>query len=247
MTKFSSWGPTDDGRIKPDVVANGFEVYSTSSAFDKAYTTKSGTSMATPHVTGTAALLHQHYTNLHGSEVKPSSATMKGLLIHTAADAGNPGPDYSYGWGVVDGAAGANFLSDSKAEDGSLLRQDESYTGSKQKIEVKSDGSEPLKTTIVWTDPAGKAHGNGLDDDTPALVNDLDLWIVGPDGQTYYPWSLNPGKPSDDAVRNQKNSVDNVEQVLIDNPVAGTYTIHVDSDKSFRQKYSLFASGLGNE
>ncbi len=245
IAKFSSWGPTDDGRIKPDVVANGVDVDSTSSNGD--YTTKSGTSMAAPNVTGTAALLHQHYTNLYGSNAKPSSATMKGLLIHTADDIDRKGPDYSHGWGLVDGAAGANFLTDSKAEDGSLLRQDQSYTGSEQSIEVKSDGSESLKVSIVWTDPAGKAHGNGLDERTAVLVNDLDLWIVGPDGKTHRPWTLDPANPEKSALNDKKNSVDNVEQVFIDAPVAGTYTIHVGSDDSFSQKYSLFASGLGNE
>jgi len=104
-------------------------------------------------------------------------------------------------------------------------------------------GSDPLKATIVWTDPAGTAHGSGLDETTSVLVNDLDLWITGPGG-TYNPWTLDPPNPSNAAVRTTRNHLDNVEQVLIDTPTAGTYTVHVgDTGGVLDQVFSILISG----
>ena len=101
MSSFSSWGPTDDGRIKPDLVANGEAVYSPLAGSNTAYGSYWGTSMATPNATGSTALLIEHYANLFSNGAIRSS-TMKGLLIQTADDRGNAGPDYRYVWGLVD-------------------------------------------------------------------------------------------------------------------------------------------------
>ncbi len=113
MTTFSSWGPTADGRIKPDVVADGMDVLSTYGNADNAYNYLSGTSMATPAAAGSAYLLQEYYNKLHGSFML--SSTLKGLLIHTADEAGaSPGPDYIYGWGLIDmqkAASGHHFRS----------------------------------------------------------------------------------------------------------------------------------------
>lgn len=243
IASFSNLGLTDDGRLKVDVVADGIGVTSSTSASDSSYGTWNGTSMAAPNVTGTAALLAQHYQNLYGKT--PLSATLKGTILHTAFDAGNVGPDYIYGWGVVDAAAAAQFLDNAKKQTSSRLIES-TYSGSVETYPVTSNGIDPLKATIVWTDPAGTPHGNGLDETTSVLVNNLDIWITRPDGTKFYPWTLDPNNPSISAVRNKKNSLDNVEQVLIDAPVAGTYTINVGhSGASFNQNYSLLLSGLG--
>ena len=103
MTSFSSWGPTDDGRIKPDVVANGYYLRSTSYAGDTSYSTMSGTSMATPSAAGSAHLLVHLFHTLFTNQVMRAS-TLKALLIHTADDKGNAGPDYEYGWGLINGS-----------------------------------------------------------------------------------------------------------------------------------------------
>lgn len=245
ISSFSSFGLADDGRLKVDVVADGVEVYSTVAGANDAYDNYSGTSMAAPNVTGTAALLTQHYINLYGKT--PLSATLKSTILHTAVDAGNIGPDYIYGWGVVDAVAAVKFLDSSKQQISSRLIEGK-YSGLTQSYKVFSNGSDPLKATIVWTDPPGIPNGSGLDDKTPVLVNNLDIWITAPDGTISYPWTLDPNNPSAAAVRDKKNSLDNVEQVLIDNPVAGTYTVHVGhSGASFNQdqNYSLLVSGLG--
>lgn len=245
MSTFSSWGPTDDGRVKPDVVANGVSLFSSTAGSDAAYGTSSGTSMSAPNATGSLALLVQHYRNLFGAGLTPRSATLKGLAIQTAFDAGNTGPDYTYGWGVLDVAAGASFLTDTVSLVPRSHVHELAYTGSELTFTAISDGSGPLKATMVWTDaPPSTLPGSNLDVTTPVLVNNLNMTITGPGGTTFYPWRLDPANPSANAVRTAgSNNVDNVEQVLIDAPAAGLYTIHVTGASAFTQAFSLLVSG----
>lgn len=113
INDFSNFGPIDDGRIKPDVVGNGNFVYSCSNGNDTAYGNASGTSMATPNVCGTAALLLEHYRDIQNNNIANIlSATFKGLLCLTAFR-DSPGPTYGRGYGVVDGGKAATFLSNS--------------------------------------------------------------------------------------------------------------------------------------
>ena len=253
ISDFSSWGPMDDGRIKPDVVANGVDLYSAVEKSDAAYALKQGTSMAAPNATGTAALLIQYYQNLFNTQ--PRSATIKGLLIHTAFDAiENPvagglpliGPDYVYGWGLIDAAAAAIFLKQTHASNPAYFLDELDYKGTKITTSVLCEENQgPLKATLVWTDPAGNLPSNNVDDPTSALVNDLDLWITGPDGTIYHPWTLDPQNPMNPAKRDSANHVDNVEQVVVDTPVAGTYKIHISHTGSLKlspQPYSLLVN-----
>ena len=107
---FSSLGPCDDGRIKPDVVANGINLYSSIATGDAAYDgTYSGTSMATPNALGSTILLEQLYAREFSGQ-RMRASTIKSLLIHTADDLGNPGPDYKYGWGLVNVKAAADLI-----------------------------------------------------------------------------------------------------------------------------------------
>jgi hypothetical protein len=226
----------------------GKRFFPTSNTADNAYRLDSGTSMAAPNVTGTAALLLEHYRDLHDDE-DPTSATLKGVLIHTASDAGNVGPDYQHGWGLVNAASAANFLTNSVAANPSNLLLELQYAGDDPFVEVRASGAEPLRATIVWTDPAPTTlPGVGLDDATSVLVNDLDLWITDANGTVFRPWTLNAANPNAPAVRTARNDRDNVEQVLIDAPVtAGIYRIHVGRDPmqpSFTQNFSLLISGV---
>lgn len=249
LASFSVFGPCDDGRVKPDLVANGLGLYSSVATADNAYASYSGTSMSSPNACGTAALILQHYRSFHAG-VLPTSAALKGVMIHTAFDAGNVGPDYKYGWGVLNGAAAASFLSDSESASPSFnhLFQN-TYTGTTQDFQYCSPGDRPVKATLVWTDPAPTTlPGSGLDDSTKALVNDLDLKIIGPGAVAYWPWTLSRTSPGNAAVRTVRNQVDNVEQVLIDFPAAGSYTIRVShTGSSPTQAYSLLISGVTSD
>jgi len=239
MSGFSSWGPTDDGRIKPDISAAGVGLYSTEVTNDNAYSTKSGTSMATPTVTGSSLLIQEHHKNVTGSFMR--SATLKGLIIHTADECGaNPGPDYAYGWGLMNTGRAVQHITDNNLT--SIIRENTLNQGETYTLQVYSDGSQPLRATICWTDPAGTPNAPVLNDRTPRLVNDLDLRITG--GTTVMPWMLDPNNPSASATRGD-NIRDNVEQVLISTPSAGYYTItvtHKGTLQGSSQRFALIVS-----
>nr|WP_321453683.1 choice-of-anchor J domain-containing protein [uncultured Carboxylicivirga sp.] len=242
MSSFSAWGPVDDGRIKPDIVAKGVQTYSTYDDDDQAYNTISGTSMATPAVSGSLMLLQQHYHNLNGEYMK--SATLKGVAIHTADECGsNPGPDYVYGWGLLNTASAAELISNNNL---STLIQERTYSGDEQTITVKASGAGPLVVSMVWTDVEGTPVAPQLDPADAMLVNDLDI-KVSADGTDFYPYKLDKDNP-EAAATTGVNDVDNVEKIVIDNPVAGeTYTItisHKGTITNSTQDFSLIVSGI---
>ncbi|OKL40639.1 S8 family serine peptidase [Pontibacter flavimaris] len=248
MANFSSWGPTDDGRIKPDVVANGIDVLSTYSSNDRSYQTQSGTSMASPNVSGTLLLLQEHYTNVNPGKFM-RAATLKGLAIHTADEAGDAaGPDYRYGWGLVNAELAAKVISNTNGTH--LLEERALKQSETQTLEVTASGNGPLRITISWTDPKGTVTAAGtkaLNNRTPKLVNDLDVRVSG-NGKDYLPWTLNPAAP-EAAATTGDNVVDNVEQILISDAVPGkkyTLTIkHKGTLKEGPQAYALLVSGMG--
>ncbi len=247
MIYFSSWGPVDDGRIKPDIVANGYNLYSCGDANDSDYAWMSGTSMATPNACGSAALLVDYYDDLFPGDAMRAS-TLKGLIIHTADDRGRPGPDYSYGWGLMNTLAAAELLKDYYANNPSRLTE-ATVTASQRSDSYTffSDGNEPVRVTLCWTDPHGDAQSTD-NDRTPRLVNDLDLKVVGPGGTPFWPYKLDCNNPANNATADSKNDIDNVEQVYVAAPAAGKYTATVDYDGSLSgslQWYSLLISGPG--
>jgi hypothetical protein len=251
MSSFSSWGPTDDGRIKPDVVADGVNLTSSIASSNNAYATFSGTSMATPNVTGSLILLQEYYQQLHpGTFMR--SATLKGLVIHTADEAGpSDGPDYQNGWGLVNVAKAALVIKDDNSPAKKQLIQENTLSnGNTYTFTVIASGSGPLVATICWTDPKGAVTpDNSLNDPTPKLVHDLDLRITE-GANTYMPWKLDPIK-ANRALPATKgdNTLDNVEKIEIPNPIPGrTYTIKVTHKGTLArgsQAFSLIVSGVG--
>lgn len=247
MNTFSCWGPTDDGRVKPDIVGNGNSLYSCISTNNTAYGTYSGTSMASPNVCGSAVLLLEHFEDLWTTSAR--SATMKAIMIQTAFDAGNTGPDYQYGWGILDCAAAVNFMNDAYGGGGSggCHLREFTYSGSQQYYDMYYDGVSTIVVTMVWNDPQpASVPPAGLDVTSSVLVNDLDLTVWGDSAN--YPWTLDPTAPANAAVRSTANHRDNVEQVAIDTPSsAGIYRIFVNhTGGAFTQNYTLAMSGLRN-
>jgi len=236
---FSSCGPTDDGRIKPDVVADGINNITPISGSDYAYGQwPGGTSFASPSVAGSVGLLTQFYKQLHPNAYDPLASTLKGLVIETA-DSGttNYGPSYRFGWGLMNTKTAATLINQD-ATNGLKNQIKEVLLPNGQYIQfpVVSAGStnSPLKITICWTDPVGSPNAvTNLNNPAPKLVNDLDLRIFAPNGATNFPWILNPDLTNHTsaarsaAATKGDDSRNNVEQVYIPNPTNGIYTVKV--------------------
>lgn len=246
MTDFSGWGPTDDGRIKPDLLGVGAGIISPIAVSNNAYATYSGTSTATANVSGALLLLQELYYQRNTYYMR--SATLKGLVLHTAEkpDRSNA-PNYEYGWGLLNTEKAANVLTNKDKIhfiDERSLKQDEMF-----QRKFVAQGNGPLVATICWTDPEATATAistKTVNDRTPKLVNDLDIRID--DGsQSFMPWVLDPQHPTAPAKQDD-NIRDNVEQVYIANAKAGeTYTVtivHKNKLRNGSQPFSLIVSGL---
>jgi serine protease AprX len=244
ITNFSNFGPPDDGRIKPDIAAMGFEVNSCNSGGDASYTTMSGTSMSAPAISGLITLLQHHYTQLNPSTYMLAS-TVRGLICHSAREAGlNTGPDYEFGWGLADGFTAAQIISNRNSSsilDERVLNNNQTYTTT-----FTISQTQDLNVTLAWTDPAGLVNsGTTADVRTPRLVNNLDIKVIK-DGIIYYPWRLDPTDVFAPASNNSDNNVDNIERVEIFNATPGVYTIQINHKGTLTnglQEYSLIASG----
>jgi hypothetical protein len=247
MSSFSCFGPTDDGRIKPDIVANGVSLFSALETANNAYGTLSGTSMATPNASGSIGLLLEHQNNLHGATPLRAS-TLKAIVINTADEAGlNNGPDYAYGWGVMNTLKAVQLMTADTADGaGSHVREMVLNQGNTIEFDISMDGTQPLKATICWTDPAGTPVSAALDPPNLMLENDLDLRIIKKKDLTqYYPWVLNPASPTTAATTGD-NFRDNVEQVYIQSPERAEYTVrvtHKGTLNGFSQNVSFAISG----
>jgi len=238
MSTFSNWGPTDDGRLKPDLVGPGVAIWSCDDNPDDVYYESNGTSMAAPAVTGITALLIQTYrdeffADINSNEV-PLPSTIKTLLIHSAQDMGRPGPDYEFGWGGVDAQAAYQLIRNRQ------VIESEFYDTAEQDqfvLDVPA-GQANLRVSICWDDVEGIQ-----------LINDIDLSLQAPDNTIHSPWLLDPAPANWD--NNAGTGVDrdnNCEQVFVNGPAAGHWKITVDAHAINEpvtdpvQKYSLVAS-----
>ena len=208
----SSCGPVQDGRVKPEISAFGSSVLSTYP--NNAYATISGTSMSTPGVAGSVTLLVQRYKELNANALPPSTL-IKNTILNTAHDLGNPGPDYRFGYGRINALEAVKILETNRYVLSTLT------TGNTNDMNINVPaGAARLRVMLTWNDPAGTANAN------PALVNNLDLSVIN-GATTTLPWTLDPVNPATNAVR-AVDVVSNIEQVTIDNPTSGTYTLRVN-------------------
>ncbi len=224
LTDFSSSGPRDDGGIKPDVVAVGQDVYSTAANSNTSYTASAGigwavgTSFSAPLVAGIMALWDELYF-IENDSYLPSDLG-KALLCHTTFESGpHPGPDYHFGWGLINAERGAETIVYDDIS--TYVEQENLVNGGTYSYNLFAAGTEPLKATISWLDPAATPIPNSVNDRTSRLINDLDLKIIKiNDNSQTLAWKLDPDNPSEAATKGD-NIVDNVEQVVVENPEAG--------------------------
>ncbi|MDC0202060.1 S8 family serine peptidase, partial [Flavobacteriales bacterium] len=217
LASSSSRGPAADGRIKPDISAKGSSVYSTEE--NQTYGYKTGTSMSCPGISGVLAQLYQAYKELNNG-ADPSSDLMKCILLNSADDIGNPGPDYKHGWGQVNSYRAVKMLENNNYFSSSVSQGNiNPYT-----INVPS-GVSKLKVMVYWHDKEASTSAS------ISLVNDIDIQLITPAGTAFNPWVLDPTANSSNlnqnAVRNY-DGLNNMEQVTIDNPSAGNYTLNVE-------------------
>ena len=245
----SSKGPSDDGRIKPDITGNGTGVYSTDSdpndpSKTSLYRSATGTSMASPNVAGSLLLLQQYYNELNSKYMR--SATLKGLACHTATDKGNPGPDPIFGWGVLNTKKAAELIASDKSKASISEMTINNGENLQYDFVIPADAPE-FAVTVCWSDPSGPII-SATNSQTPVLVNDIDITITK--GQDiYYPYRLNYN--SNDklwswASTDGDNSVDNIEQIRIANPVAGNYSVNVTHKGNLtnnNQDFSIIITG----
>ncbi len=211
----SSRGPALDGRLKPDMVAVGSNVTSTGNSNN--YVTGSGTSFSAPAVSGALALMYEYYKSLNAG-ANPKGDLMKAVMMNSARDVGNVGPDYIYGFGALDVYRASETLANTRYTTGSISNGNTNT----HNITVPA-GTHQLKVMLYWHDVEGSASAN------PALVNDLNLSVDDPGLTNVLPLVLDPSAANcaNPAV-NGVDNLNNAEQVVIDNPASGTYTINVN-------------------
>ncbi|CAG0983491.1 Serine protease AprX [Phycisphaerales bacterium] len=223
LSSYSSIGPTDDGRMRPDFCAPGCQaggdtgVTSCDNTSDSAYSVRCGTSMATPIAAGCVALLMQDFRARYPADFDPRNSLLKVCFAQSAIDRGNPGPDYSYGYGsirvqrAIDLMRSGNFQESRVSQDQVVIYE----------VAVPA-GQTELAVTMAWDDAPAVGNAN------PALINDLDLEVFSPgNGPRAFPWTLDMTNPAADAQRTQANRIDNIEQVRVENPAAGVWAVRV--------------------
>jgi len=213
----SSRGPAYDGRIKPDLVAFA----------------EDGSSGAAAIVSGISLVLQQAYKTLNGS--LPSSALIKAILLNSADDVGPRGIDFISGFGAANAYKALMEIINAQYFNGAISNG----------VADAYDLTVPpnirrLKITLAWNDPPATPNA------TKALINDLDLELVLPStGQSWQPWVLSD-VPNADSLQllpvQKKDSLNNVEQISIDDPIAGNYKINIKAfsvSPSYSQSYSI--------
>lgn len=215
LVSSSSRGPAHDGRIKPDIAGHGQGQISTDP--NNQYQSFGGTSAAAPSTAGNIAQLYHVYKDLNG--VTPPSALIKACALNTCTDLGNVGPDFKFGWGLVNAGRAYEVLANNQYFDATI-----SHNGSNSHQITVPAGVGELRVMVYWADPEASINAS------PALVNDLDLVVEDPSSTVYLPYLLDHTPDPlllDLPAGNGADHLNNMEQVSITNPVAGTYDIDI--------------------
>ena len=240
----SNWGPCDDGRLKPEVMAPGGtygnfpgpggddNINTTDGRSDVGYRAYMATSMAAPHVSGIAALMVEEYKKDHSTDPAPS--TLKALIIHGAKDIvnicssgahleGYLGPDYMTGYGQVRARASADIIKNDTENSTTIIEGEIDNTGEIEYTVRVAPGDERLKLTLAWNDMQAGTPNDGAKE----LINDIDLLITDPSGNEYFPYTLDPAFPLSQAVTDSPDRLNIVEQVEIEDPNPGWWRVKV--------------------
>lgn len=203
MQALSSKGPAHDGRVKPDLVAFG----------------EDGSSGAAALVSGTAVLIQDTYRKALPGQTPPSSL-VKAVLLNSADDIGAAQIDYTSGYGSLNAFKAVQTIFNNFFRDVIANNQTKTFP-----ISVPM-GIKNLKITLVWSDPAAAPNSN------KALVNDLDMVLRNVStSQTWLPWVLNHFPHADSlqlVAQRKRDTINNVEQITVDNPVAGNYSVEIN-------------------
>jgi len=211
IASFSSRGPVKDGRTKPEVTADG--VYTTSTIYTYGYGVSPGTSMSSPAVAGGLVLLNQRYKQITG--VNPKSGLMKALVCNGATDQGNTGPDFTNGFGRMNLLRSVDMLNNGRY----FISTINNGGMNTHTISIPA-GTAQLKVMLYWHDPAAAVFAS------QTLVNDLDLDITSPSHVMPFLLDTIPGNVNNSATTGVDH-MNNIEQAIITNPTAGTYTIRI--------------------
>ena len=215
----SSRGPTEDGRIKPDLCAHGQGNLTTDE--DNEYRWGGGTSASSPVAAGIAASLYQAYKE-HNSNALPESGLIKAMLLNTAEDLGRPGPDFDYGWGRINADKALELIEQEQYLTDTIDHGQEHW----HTIAIPGGVAE-VKVMVYWTDAAGTLIAGNT------LVNDLDIQLQSPTGNAYLPWVLSTFPHVDSLTKPAYRGLDhknNMEQVSLENPTPGNYSVRIQGN-----------------
>lgn len=212
---FSSTGPAADGRVKPELVASGSNF---STLPNNTYGRAFGTSMSAPVVTGIAALVVEQWRRTFAGS-NPSANALRVLLVHGAEDLGNPGPDYIFGFGLVNAKNSVDTIiadggNSSRIKSGSISQ------GTTLEFGFNLPAGGGAKFTLGWSEPESLPFA------ATTLINNLDMKVLAPNGETIHPFVLDPANPAAPATRGP-NRRDNLEQIVIENAGGGAYRLQV--------------------
>lgn len=254
MSVYSNFGPTDDGRIKPDICARGTGINSAQTANDTAYSgdgdDSSGTSYASPAAAAAALLLQQYYFSLNNSYM--SASMLKAILLHSADDEGTPGPDAKFGWGILNIERAAQIIKDAKQTGKARLHtftsnptndsnSEVAITGSGTTSMTPGLGNGSVKASICWTDDEGteQTQANGVDPTASRLVYNFDfLFRNSSVFQQVWPYkNLTMANPTETVTAGTgwfQNNVDNYRQsnILTGNSTGNNYVLYMRKSTS---------------